>query len=174
MRIYDVAIVGAGIVGLATARALLCEFPGLRLVIVEKESDVAQHQTGHNSGVLHTGIYYSPGSQKALNCTRGRAAMVKFCEEENITHEVCGKVIVATQVSELEPLFELKRRSEANSVRAELIDVPQLKQLEPAVEGIAALHVPDAGIVDYVEVAQRLRTWILRRGATLIARYEGG
>lgn len=168
MQNYDVVIVGAGIVGLATARELLECVPGLRLAVVEKESDVARHQTGHNSGVIHTGIYYRPGSQKAVNCALGRTAMVQFCEEESIPHEVCGKVIVATQESELAALAELGRRAAENGVRAEAIDARKLKELEPAAAGIAALHVPDAGIVDYVEVARRLRERISRRGATVL------
>lgn len=156
-KTYDIVIVGAGIVGLATARAIVHAAPSLNIAVIEKEDGVARHQTGHNSGVLHTGIYYKPGSLKATNCTRGRAEMVAFCQEEGIAHEICGKVIVATRDEELGPLAELERRAEQNGVRAARIDQKQLKELEPEAIGIEGLHVPDAGIVDYKEVAARLR-----------------
>jgi (S)-2-hydroxyglutarate dehydrogenase len=171
-QIYDVVIVGAGIVGLATAYDLSNRFRGIRIVILEKESDVARHQTGHNSGVLHTGLYYKPGSQKAITCTRGRAAMVEFCEAESIAYEICGKVIVATDEQELEHLAELLRRAQQSGIRAESIDARHLKELEPHVVGIAGLHVPDAGIVDYVEVARCLCTKVVRGGAQVLLNTE--
>ncbi len=165
---FDLVIVGAGIVGLATARAIHRAAPTLSLCVIEKEDGVARHQTGHNSGVLHTGIYYKPGSLKARNCTQGRAEMVAFCQEEGIAHEICGKVIVATREAELDPLAELARRAGENGVTAERIDQKQLAELEPEAVGIAGLHVPDAGIVDYKEVSSRLKERLVEAGVHVL------
>jgi L-2-hydroxyglutarate oxidase LhgO len=152
----DVIVIGSGIVGLSASRELLLRHPGLRLCLLEKEEQIAQHQTGRNSGVLHTGLYYRPGSLKAKNCARGRAAMVAFCAAEAIPHEICGKVIVATSESELPALAELERRALENGVSAKRLDAPELREREPRARGIAALLVPDAGIVDYSRVSHRL------------------
>ncbi len=155
-QIFDLTIVGGGIVGLATAYTLLRKQPDLRLCLVEKEGRIAGHQTGHNSGVLHTGIYYRPGSQKARLCRTGHAQMVEFCRQEDLPHELCGKVIVATEEDELPRLEALARRALTNDVRVQRLDSHQLSEIEPHAAGISALHVPDAGITNYPAVAQRL------------------
>ena len=152
----DVVIVGGGIVGLATARAIVRARPGVQLAILEKESRLAQHQTGRNSGVLHSGIYYRPGSQKAAMCVRGRLAMERFCTEHDVPFERCGKVIVAVDERELPRLDQLEERAVANGVHAERVGHERLRELEPHVAGIAALHVPETGIVDFSRVAHAL------------------
>jgi (S)-2-hydroxyglutarate dehydrogenase len=136
--------------------------------VLEKESQLAQHQTGRNSGVLHSGIYYKPGSLKAVNCLEGRAAMVDFCREEGIGYETCGKVIVAVAERELAKLNDIYQRGQANGVRCQLIGRDQLRALEPHCAGIQAIHVPDAGIVDYPAVCQRLAERIQQRGGEII------
>src|SRR5690242_11107849 len=129
---YDVVVVGAGILGLATARRLLADRPGLRLVIVEKEAQIAVHQTGHNSGVVHSGIYYPPGSLKARLCTAGKAALERYVAERGLAHERCGKVIVALEERELPRLDELERRANENGVRGlRVLDADGLRELEP-------------------------------------------
>ena len=163
----DVAIVGGGIVGLATAYQLGRQFPGKRVLIVEKEADLAHHQTGHNSGVLHSGIYYKPGSLKAINCREGKLAIEAFCEEEGLPYDVCGKVIVAVEESELPALERIYERGQANGVKCEIIGKERLKELEPHAAGIKAIHVPEAGIVDYKQVCQRLGEKILAAGGQI-------
>src|SRR5688572_31468500 len=130
MTQHDAAIVGGGIVGLATAWQLVQRYPRLRVLVLEKEAEVGEHQTGHNSGVLHSGIYYRPGSLRAINCREGRAAMVDFCEREGIAFEVCGKVIVATESDELPLLERIYERGQANGVRCEMISPERLRELE--------------------------------------------
>lgn len=164
----DVIVVGAGIVGLATALRLLERRPGTKVVVVEKESEVAAHQTGHNSGVLHSGLYYAPGSLKATTAVAGRSAMVEFCERHDIPHDVCGKVVVATHEDELDRLAELFRRSDANGVPARMIDVAELAELEPHAAGIAAMHVPSTGIVDYAEVCRTMARVIAEAGGQIV------
>ena len=148
MRQADVVIIGAGIVGLATAYQLTRKFPQLRIVMLEKETGLAFHQTGRNSGVLHSGIYYKPGSLKAVNCREGKRALEEFCAGEGIAYEICGKVIVALSEAELPALQMIFDRGQANGVRCTMIDVPRLKELEPHAAGIRAIHVPETGIVD--------------------------
>jgi L-2-hydroxyglutarate oxidase len=164
----DVAIVGGGIVGLATAYRLSQSHPGKRVLILEKEADVAHHQTGHNSGVLHSGIYYKPGSLKAINCREGKLAMQAFCEEEGLPYDVCGKVIVALDESELAALERIYERGQANGVKCEIIDQPRLRELEPHAAGIQAIHVPEAGIVDYKQVCERLAEIIRQAGGEIV------
>jgi L-2-hydroxyglutarate oxidase LhgO len=151
-----IAIVGGGIVGLATAYALRDRNP----VVFEKERGVGLHQTGHNSGVIHSGIYYKPGSHKARLCVEGARRMKEFCRAHGIPHEVCGKVIVATAEAEVPRLDELQRRAAANGVEARRIGPEGLREIEPEAAGIAALHVPATGIVDYVAVARRLAGFV--------------
>jgi L-2-hydroxyglutarate oxidase len=152
----DMAIIGGGIVGLATAYRLTEQFPGKRVIVLEKEAELAHHQTGHNSGVLHSGIYYKPGSLKATNCRIGKQAMEAFCEAEGIPYDVCGKVIVAVDESELPALERIHERGQANGVTCEVIDRDRLSELEPHSAGIRAIHVPEAGIVDYKQVCERM------------------
>jgi (S)-2-hydroxyglutarate dehydrogenase len=152
----DVAIIGGGIVGLATAYRLTQQFPNQRVVVLEKEANVAAHQTGHNSGVLHSGIYYKPGSLKAINCRAGKQAMEEFCTTEGIPFEICGKVIVAVNDSELPALDRLYERGLANGVRCTMIDPVRLRELEPYAVGVRAIHVAETGIVDYRQVCERL------------------
>ena len=154
----DVAIVGAGIVGLATARELLARMPGARVVVLEAAGAIATGQTGTNSGVLHAGIYYAPGSLKARLCVDGARRMYEYCAEKGIPAEAIGKVIVATDASELPGLDELERRGRANGVPGlARLDEAGLREVEPHVRGIAALHSPRTGIVDFALVAQALR-----------------
>ncbi|MDP7318920.1 MAG: L-2-hydroxyglutarate oxidase [SAR324 cluster bacterium] len=156
MKKSDIIIIGGGIVGLATAYQLSQAYPQLSLIILEKETEVAQHQTGHNSGVLHTGVYYKPGSLKAKNCREGKRRMEEFCTENEIPYEICGKVIVATSEAELPALERILERGSANGVVCELIPRERLLELEPHVNGIQAIHVPEAGITDYTAVCRRL------------------
>lgn len=157
-------IIGAGIVGLATAYQAQRRFPALRVTVLDKEPVVAAHQTGRNSGVIHSGIYYKPGSLKASNCRRGKAMLEAFCREHDVPFETCGKVIVATREAELPALARIEERGHANGVACERIDVRRLRNLEPHAAGIAALHVPESGIVDYPGVCQALVAEIERAG----------
>ncbi len=167
MNRADVAIVGGGIVGLATAWQLTRRHPEKTVLILEKEADVAHHQTGHNSGVLHSGIYYKPGSLKAVNCREGKLAMQAFCEEQGLPYDICGKVIVAVDDSELPALQKIYERGQDNGVKCEMIDVPRLRELEPHAAGIKAIHVPEAGIVDYKQVCERLAEIIRQAGGEI-------
>ena len=164
MREADVAIVGAGIIGLATAYQLTRKFPRLRVVILEKEAGLAFHQTGRNSGVLHSGIYYKPGSLKAVNCREGKRAMQDFCAAEGVPYEICGKVIVALSPDELPALEMIFDRGQANGVKCTMIDGARLRELEPHATGIRAIHVPETGIVDYRTVCDRLARRIREAG----------
>jgi L-2-hydroxyglutarate oxidase len=163
----DVVVVGAGIVGLATARAVLQADPSRSVVVLEKESSVAAHQSGRNSGVIHAGVYYQPGSVKARLCTAGRRSMVEYCREHGVEHAVCGKVVVAIDEDDRPRLEELRHRCAANGVRAEEIGPERLREIEPNVAGIAALHVLDTGIVDYADVCHALASEIERAGASI-------
>ncbi|MBA4031538.1 MAG: L-2-hydroxyglutarate oxidase [Planctomyces sp.] len=168
MQRSDVVIIGAGIVGLATAHRLLERFPKNHVTVLDKEREIAQHQTGHNSGVLHTGIYYKPGTLRATNAREGKLLLQQFCEREEIPFELCGKVIVATHAAELPQLDKLHERALANGVRAEKIDASRLREIEPYASGIAALHVPDAGIIDYRQVCDRMAEKIRQQGSTIL------
>jgi L-2-hydroxyglutarate oxidase len=168
MKSFDIAIVGGGIVGLATAYQLGVRFPGRKILILEKESGVAKHQTGRNSGVLHSGIYYKPGSLKATNCREGKKAMEAFCEAEGVAYELCGKVIVAVDESELGALETIFERGRQNGVKCEKISAGRLREIEPHVAGIAAIHVPETGIVDYVGVCEKLAARIQERGGEIV------
>jgi L-2-hydroxyglutarate oxidase len=152
---FDIAVIGAGIVGLATALKL-GERKRLSIVVLETENEVAQHQTGHNSGVIHSGLYYKPGSHRARNCAVGRDMMYRFCEEHAIPHERCGKIVVATRDDELPALAELERRGRENGLTKMVrLDAAGIREHEPHVVGIAGLLVPETGIVDYKIVARK-------------------
>jgi (S)-2-hydroxyglutarate dehydrogenase len=168
-RQCDVAIIGAGIVGLATGLELLRTTPGLTIVVLEKEPEVAAHQTGHNSGVIHAGLYYKPGSLKARLCVEGAAAMVRFCQQEGIPHEICGKVVVATREDEIPALNELLRRGRANSVHGlRELTAAEIREIEPYASGIRGLHSPATGITDYKMVAQKYAELICRNGGAVL------
>lgn len=164
----DVLVVGGGIVGLASALSIQQRLPGRRVTVLEKETEIATHQTGRNSGVIHSGIYYKPGSHKARNCREGKRLLENFCEEERIPFERCGKVVVATSEAELPRLETLLERGRANGVACERIGPERLRELEPHAAGIAALHVPETGIVDYVEVCERLAQRVTRAGGQVV------
>ena len=163
----DLLVIGGGLVGLATAWQIHQRLPGRSIRLLEKEGGPAAHQSGHNSGVLHSGIYYKPGSLKAENCREGKLAMQAFCDEHGIDYEVCGKVIVATEERELTALDNIHQRGQANGVRCERIGPEQLREIEPHVAGIAALHVPEAGIADYKAVARKLVSLLQDAGHTI-------
>jgi L-2-hydroxyglutarate oxidase LhgO len=166
---YDVAIVGGGIVGLATTFRLLERRPGLRLCVVEKERELASHQTGRNSGVIHSGLYYAPGSLKARLCREGKADLERFCEERSIPFERCGKLVVAVAHSELGRLADLRARGEANGlVGLEEIGPEAIRELEPHATGLRALHVSETGIVDFRRVALALAEEIRSRGGDVL------
>jgi L-2-hydroxyglutarate oxidase len=164
----DVAIIGGGIVGLATAYQLTRELPGRRVAVLEKEDQLALHQTGHNSGVLHSGIYYKPGSLKAINCRQGKRLMEEFCAAEGIAYEICGKVIVALDASELPAMERIYERGQANGVACEVIGPERLAELEPHSAGIKAIHVPETGIVDYKQVCGRLAERVRERDGQVL------
>lgn len=153
---YDIIIVGGGIVGLATAYKLSLKVPNKTILVLEKEKEVAAHQTGHNSGVIHSGIYYKPGSYKARNCVAGRRELVQFVKDYNIPHDICGKIIVATHESELAHMNKVFNNGIANDVEGiEMIDTKRIKEIEPYCEGIAGIWVPCTGIIDYTDVARK-------------------
>ncbi len=166
---YNVIIIGAGAVGLGVALEITRRFPRQKLLVLEKEERVARHQSGHNSGVIHSGVYYKPGSLKARLCVPGAAAMLEFCREHGLPHQVCGKVIVATQPEELPRLQELRKRGEANGLTGlRLIDAGELRDLEPHAAGLQALLVPSTGVTDYAAVCEKYAELITRRGATVL------
>lgn len=160
---YDVIVVGGGIVGLATALQLLKGLPGCRLLLLEKEDQLALHQTSHNSGVLHSGLYYQPGSLKAKNCIAGYRLMLDFCRKEDIPHDICGKVVVATQPAELTQLEGLHRRGVANGLHGlRMLDPAEIRAIEPHCAGIKGLFVPQTGIVNFRMVAEKYAEKIRR------------
>jgi L-2-hydroxyglutarate oxidase len=158
---YDIIIVGGGIVGLATAYKLTQKLPDKSILVLEKENEVAKHQTGHNSGVIHSGIYYKPGSYKAINCVAGRRELVAFAKEHHIPHDICGKIIVATHESELAHMNKVFNNGVANDVEGiEMIDSKRIKDIEPYCEGISGIWVPCTGIIDYTDVAIKYKELI--------------
>jgi L-2-hydroxyglutarate oxidase len=170
---HDVIIVGGGIVGLSVALEITRRFPRLRTLLLEKEDRVARHQSGHNSGVIHSGIYYKPGSLKAKLCVAGAAAMIEFCREHGIPHSICGKVIVATRQEELQPLEKLRRRGEANGVAGvRLVGSAELRDLEPSASGLQALVVPSTGVTDYVAVCDKYAELIVERSGSILTSAE--
>ncbi len=164
----SIAVVGAGIVGLATARALALEHHA-EVVVVEAEQGLAQHQSGHNSGVIHSGLYYKPGSLKARNCVEGRERLYRFCEENGIPHDRCGKVVVAVSADEIPALRELERRGEANGLQGlRRLDRERLKEYEPHVDGVEGLLVPQTGIVDFSGVAEVMARQLREAGGEVL------
>jgi (S)-2-hydroxyglutarate dehydrogenase len=163
-----VAIVGGGIVGLATAYQLLLRFPAAELLLLEKESGPARHQTGNNSGVLHCGLYYKPGSQKAKLAVQGIRRMVEFCERHAVPHEICGKLVVATEAEEIPRLHALLERGNANGLKGlQLLGPEQMRDYEPHAAGVAAIRVPEEGIVDFKAATQAMANEVLSRGGDI-------
>lgn len=164
----DTMVIGGGIVGLATAWRLLESRPGLRLVLLEKENGLARHQSGHNSGVLHSGLYYKPGSEKAKLSVSGLREMVAFCREHGVAHSQCGKIVVATEADELPRLENLWQRGIANGLLGlRRLTPEQIKEIEPHAAGLAAIHVPQEGIVDYPAVCEKLGELIRQHGGEI-------
>ncbi len=166
--LYDVILVGGGIVGLATAHQLLRQRPGTRLLLLEKEPRVAVHQTGHNSGVIHSGLYYKPGSLKALNCIRGYGMLVDFAEAEGIPYELCGKIVVATKPEQLPQLTMLHERGQQNGLGGlKKLSLDELRDIEPHVAGVEGLFVPQTGIIDYKLVSEKLAEKVRAAGGEI-------
>ncbi|MBM3470085.1 MAG: L-2-hydroxyglutarate oxidase [Armatimonadetes bacterium] len=165
---YDVAVVGGGIVGLATTLALITRHPGLRMIVLEKERELAAHQTGHNSGVIHSGIYYKPGSYKARLCVDGNGLLKAFCDEHRVRYENCGKIIVATDERELPRLDDLFARGVANGVEGlRKMGPEEIREIEPHASGLRAIHSPNTAIVDFQEVARAMAAEARRRGVEI-------
>ena len=170
---FDVAIIGAGIVGLATGLEFCTRFPGISLAIIDKEETVAAHQTSHNSGVIHSGIYYKPGSLKARLCVEGADEMARFCRQYGIPLEICGKVIVATKEEEIPRLEELYRRGKQNGLAGlRIISPEEIQELEPHAAGIRGIHIPSTGIVDYGKVAGKFADLIVNQGGQVFLLHE--
>jgi len=167
MSSYDFAVIGGGIVGLSSALALGRRFPAAKILLLEKENSLAAHQTGHNSGVIHSGIYYKPGSLKARLAREGNRAMVEFCIEHGIPHDICGKVIVATDQHELPLLDNLYQRGLQNGVEVEKLVPHQIREIEPHVSCVAGLRVPSTGIVNYTAVCRKFEELIQQQGGTV-------
>jgi|SRR5579864_1678405 len=166
---YNVVIIGGGVVGLAVALDIARRLPHLQLLLLEKEARVAEHQSGHNSGVIHSGVYYKPGSLKARLCVSGAAAMIDFCRQYGVPHQVCGKVIVATREEELPRLEELRQRGEINGLKdLRLVGPDELRQIEPHARGLRALVVPSTGVTDYAAVCEKYAELILARGGAIL------
>ena len=169
----DVVIVGGGIVGLATAHSLLTTNPALKLVVLEKEPSLGAHQTGHNSGVIHSGLYYKPGSLKAKNCIEGYAKLLQFCREHEIAHEICGKIVVALSEQERSQLEMLRQRGEQNGLTGiRRLNKTEIVEIEPHCTGIDGLFVPQTGIVDYTAVVMRLAEQIQNFGGEILTSSE--
>lgn len=168
----DTIVVGGGIVGLACAYELTKRYTGSRVVVLEKEDSLSKHQTGHNSGVIHSGIYYKPGSLKAINCRRGKELLEAFCEEHSVAWEKCGKVIVALDDVERGRLASIYERGQANGVECRMIEQAELNELEPHCAGIEAIHVPETGIVDYVGMGATLGELIKAAGGDVFTSNE--
>jgi (S)-2-hydroxyglutarate dehydrogenase len=170
---YDIAIIGGGIVGLATAHRLLTLKPELQLVVLEKENHVAAHQTGHNSGVIHSGLYYKPGSLKAVNCINGYKMLLEFCDENKIPYDLCGKIVVATSENELSQLDMLYQRGIENGLSGIVkLTESEIKQHEPNCNGIKGLYVPQTGIINYSKVCEVLEEKIKNAGGEIIFNYK--
>mgnify|MGYP006134699389 FL=1 len=159
---FDIIIVGGGLVGLGSAYKIQKKYPKKNLLILEKEKELAFHQSGRNSGVLHSGLYYTPGSYRAKNCVNGRRELVDFAKKYNINHDVCGKLVVATNEAELNRLPALLQKGTLNGLKGlKIINSDEIKKIEPFVEGLGAIHVPETGIIDYKQVANRLAKLVI-------------
>lgn len=165
---YDLAIIGGGIVGLATALAIAERYPGRSIAVIEKEANLALHQTGRNSGVIHAGVYYQPGSLKARFCKEGVEATIRFCRDHALPFDQCGKLLVATQTAELDRMKALHERCLANHLPVECLDASELIRREPHIRGVGALFVPTTGIVDYGLVARRMGQLVIERGGEIL------
>ncbi|MBX2952716.1 MAG: L-2-hydroxyglutarate oxidase [Leadbetterella sp.] len=165
---YDTVIIGGGIVGLATALNLLEKRPGIRLLLLEKENSVAAHQTGHNSGVIHSGLYYKPGSLKARNCIDGYHKLLDFCQKYEIQHEICGKIVVATTEEQVPLMQNLYDRGLQNGLTGmEILSPEQLSEIEPHVAGVKGIKVPQTGIINYKQVAEKYAQLIREKGGEI-------
>lgn len=172
-RSYDVTIVGAGIVGLASAMKLVASNPGLKVAVLDKEARPGFHQTGHNSGVIHSGIYYKPGSLKARLCVSGAQQLVRFCQERSVPYEICGKIVIATRPEEIPRLHELHRRGTANGVPGlRVMNPAEIKPLEPHAHCLLGLHVPTTGIIDFGKVAETYAEVFQDHGGALYLGYR--
>jgi L-2-hydroxyglutarate oxidase len=164
---FDLVVVGGGIVGLSTARAALRSRPGARVVVIDKEAAIAGHQSGRNSNVIHAGVYYKPGSQKAKLCADGREAMVRFCEKHGVPFRITGKIVLATEHDEIPRLEELRRRCELNGVEVTMLGADEIATVEPHAVGVAALHVKASGVTDYTAVCEAIAEEIQTAGADI-------
>ncbi|WP_299181878.1 L-2-hydroxyglutarate oxidase [uncultured Neptuniibacter sp.] len=165
---FDFVVIGGGILGMSTAWQLQQKYPGRSVLVIEKESSAAQHQTGHNSGVIHAGVYYKPGSLKAKFCREGNVATKAFCREHDIAFDECGKLLVATNSVELERMQGLVGRCAENGIEIAVLDEQQLKQREPNITGVGAIFVPSTGIVDYTRISARMGELIEEAGGTVM------
>ncbi len=169
-----IAIIGGGIVGLATGLEFTARFPGTSLAIIEKEPALARHQTSHNSGVIHSGIYYKPGGLKARLCVEGANGLIHFCQEHGVPYEICGKVIVATAKDEIARLEELFSRGQQNGLQGlRTLHGEEIREIEPHAAGIQGIHVPGTGIVDYAKVSEKYAEVITARGGIIHLSHEG-
>jgi len=170
---YDLVVIGGGIIGLATAMRVTEEFPDLKVAVLEKETEVAQHQTGHNSGVIHAGIYYAPGSQKANFCSSGGVLLREYCDKHNIKYDMCGKLIVAVNDNEVPMLMDLYERGTANgALGLKIIEKEEITDYEPYSTGVKAIFSPNTGIIDYTEVSKSYATQMMEAGGDLITGTE--
>lgn len=168
MNNFDVIIVGAGIIGLSTAYKISEKNPGLKICILEKENDICRHQTGNNSGVIHSGIYYKPGSLKSQNCFRGYKMLLDFCDMHNIRYEICGKIIIAASNKELQGLQNLYERGIKNGLKnLKFLSREEIKEIEPYANGIKGILVPQTGIIDFVEVSRKIENLIKEKGGEI-------
>jgi len=166
---FDIIVIGGGIIGLASAYKIMLSHPDIRIAVLEKEEKVAAHQTGHNSGVIHSGLYYTPGSNKAKTCIEGRKELVEFAKKHRIPYEICGKIIVATKAKELTNLETILRNGKESNVEGiEKIGPEQIKEIEPSCEGISGIRVPGTGIIDFTKVAEKLARLIEKKGGNKV------
>jgi (S)-2-hydroxyglutarate dehydrogenase len=166
---FEAVVIGGGIVGVSTALSLVRRLPGLSVLVLEKEDRLARHQTGHNSGVIHSGLYYRPGTLKASNCVEGREELYNFCAENGLPHERCGKIVVAVEEKQLPALAELERRGRANGLEGlETLDAQQIREREPQAAGIAGLWVPQTGIVDFARVTETMAKRLREEGVSTL------